>query len=177
MTAPKNRAPATRRPSPCSCAPSPAHGAAGEWATNPQSRVRLVSPWQVAPRNGELMLGLHFLLSPGWHVYWKNSGDAGFPPSATFRPAEVLGTPEILWPTPRRFQLPGDLVAFGYEGEVVYPVRAEIRPGAALPAPALTSGETLRTPRTRRRRPTSSTSPPTSTTWSARSTASRSATR
>jgi thiol:disulfide interchange protein DsbD len=123
-------------------APSPARGAAGEWSTNPQSRVRLISPWQVAPRNGELMLGLHFLLSPGWHVYWKNSGDAGFPPSATFQPAEVLGTPEILWPTPRRFQLPGDLVAFGYEGEVVYPVRAEIRPGAALPAPAQTSGET-----------------------------------
>jgi DsbC/DsbD-like thiol-disulfide interchange protein len=123
-------------------APSPARGAAGEWSTNPQSRVRLISPWQVAPRNGELMLGLHFLLSPGWHVYWKNSGDAGFPPSATFQPTEVLGTPEILWPTPRRFQLPGDLVAFGYEDEVVYPVRAEIRPGTVLPAPAQTSGET-----------------------------------
>ncbi|HTG35783.1 MAG TPA: protein-disulfide reductase DsbD domain-containing protein [Thermoanaerobaculia bacterium] len=120
--------------------PSPARGAAGEWSTNPQSRVRLISPWQVAPRNGELMLGLHFLLSPGWHVYWKNSGDAGFPPSATFQPAEVLGAPEILWPTPRRFQLPGDLVAFGYEDEVVYPVRAEIKPGIALPAtPAQTS--------------------------------------
>jgi len=119
--------------------PSPARGAAGEWSTNPQSRVRLISPWQVAPRNGELILGLHFLLSPGWHVYWKNSGDAGFPPAATFQPAEVLGTPEILWPTPRRFQLPGDLVAFGYENEVVYPVRAEIKPGAALPAPAQTS--------------------------------------
>jgi len=122
--------------------PSPARGAAGEWSTNPQSRVRLISPWQVAPRNGELILGLHFLLSPGWHVYWKNSGDAGFPPAATFQPAEILGTPEILWPTPRRFQLPGDLVAFGYENEVVYPVRAEIKPGAALPVPAQTSGET-----------------------------------
>jgi DsbC/DsbD-like thiol-disulfide interchange protein len=119
--------------------PSPARGAAGEWSTNPQSRVRLISPWRVAPRNGELMLGLHFLLSPGWHVYWKNSGDAGFPPSATFQPADVLGTPEILWPTPRRFELPGDLVAFGYEGEVVYPVRAEIRPVTVLPPTAQTS--------------------------------------
>ena len=81
----------------------------------------------------------HFRLSPGWHVYWKNSGDAGFPPTATFQPAAVLGTPEILWPTPRRFDLPGDLVAFGYEGEVVYPVRAEIK--AAAPA-AATAGTT-----------------------------------
>jgi DsbC/DsbD-like thiol-disulfide interchange protein len=118
-------------------APSSARGAASEWSINPQSRVRLITPWQVAPRSGELMLGLHFLLPSGWHVYWKNSGDAGFPPAATFQPAAVLGAPEILWPTPRRFNLPGDLVAFGYEGEVVYPVRAEIKPGAAAPGDIL----------------------------------------
>jgi DsbC/DsbD-like thiol-disulfide interchange protein len=110
-------------------APGLAWCAASEWSTNPQSSVRLITPWQTAPRSGEVILGLQFRLSPGWHVYWKNSGDAGFPPTATFQPAALLGTPEILWPTPRRFDLPGGLVAFGYEGEVVYPVRAEIKPG------------------------------------------------
>ena len=114
-------------------APTSARGAAGEWSVNPQSRVRLISPWQVASRDGELILGLHFRLAPGWHAYWKNSGDAGFPPAATFQPAEALGTPEILWPTPQRFDLPGGLVAFGYENEVVYPVRATLWPDA-LPA-------------------------------------------
>jgi suppressor for copper-sensitivity B len=116
--------------------PSLAWGAASEWSTNPQSSVRLITPWQTAPQSGEVILGLHFRLSPGWHVYWKNSGDAGFPPTATFQPAAVLGTPEILWPTPRRFDLPGGLVAFGYEGEVVYPVRAEIKPAAIPPKAA-----------------------------------------
>jgi suppressor for copper-sensitivity B len=114
--------------------PVPARGAASEWSVNPQSRVRLISPWQVASREGELILGLHFRLAPGWHAYWKNSGDAGFPPAVTFQPAEALGTPEILWPTPQRFDLPGGLVAFGYEDEVVYPVRATLWPNA-LPAP------------------------------------------
>ncbi|HET9209317.1 MAG TPA: protein-disulfide reductase DsbD domain-containing protein [Thermoanaerobaculia bacterium] len=118
-------------------APGHAWGVAGEWAKNPQSGVRLITPWRTAPRGGELILGLHFLLSPGWHVYWKNSGDAGFPPSVTLQPADRLTTPEILWPTPRRFELPGGLVAFGYEKEVIYPVRVEIKPGA--PAPAATS--------------------------------------
>src|SRR4051794_27654319 len=108
-------------------APGRAQGAASPWSTNPQSSVRLITPWQTAARSGELILGLQFRLSPGWHVYWKNSGDAGFPPSVTVQPAAVLGEPEILWPTPRRFELPGGLVAFGYEGEVVYPVRAEIK--------------------------------------------------
>jgi DsbC/DsbD-like thiol-disulfide interchange protein len=119
--------------------PGHAWGAAGEWAKNPQSSVRLITPWRTAPRSGELILGLQFLLSPGWHVYWKNSGDAGFPPSVTLQPADRLTPPEILWPTPRRFELPGGLVAFGYEKEVVYPVRAELKPAAPAAAPAPTS--------------------------------------
>jgi DsbC/DsbD-like thiol-disulfide interchange protein len=119
--------------------PGYAWGVAGEWSKNPQSSVRLITPWRTAPRSGELIVGLHFLLSPGWHVYWKNSGDAGFPPSVTLQPAGRLTTPEILWPTPRRFELPGGLVAFGYEKEVVYPVRVEIKPEAPAAAPAATS--------------------------------------
>src|SRR5262245_21594222 len=106
--------------------PASARGAASPWAENEQSRVRLVTPWRVAPRQGELRLGLHFTLAPGWHVYWKNSGDAGFPPVVVFRPAPGLGGTELLWPAPERFELPGDLVAFGYQNEVVYPVRAQV---------------------------------------------------
>jgi DsbC/DsbD-like thiol-disulfide interchange protein len=107
-------------------APLPAWGAASEWAENAESRVRLVTPWQVAPRSGELRMGLHFKLAPEWHVYWKNSGDAGFPPVVVFQKAPGLGETELLWPAPERFELPGDLVAFGYENEVVYPVRAKL---------------------------------------------------
>jgi DsbC/DsbD-like thiol-disulfide interchange protein len=107
-------------------APLPAWGAASEWAENAESRVRLVTPWQVAPQSGELRMGLHFKLTPEWHVYWKNSGDAGFPPVVVFEKAPGLGDPEMLWPAPERFELPGDLVAFGYEDEVVYPVRAKL---------------------------------------------------
>lgn len=108
-------------------APLPAWGAASEWAENEQSRVRLITPWQVASPDGELRMGLHFTLSPEWHVYWKNSGDAGFPPMVTFKKTPGLDEPEMLWPAPKRFELPGDLVAFGYENEVVYPIRAKLQ--------------------------------------------------
>ncbi len=114
-------------------APAPARGTASEWAKNPQSQVRLLSSWVVAPQTGELILGLEFRVSPGWHVYWKNSGDAGFPPSVTFQPERILGKPELLWPRPSRYELPGGLVAFGYEDHVVYPVLAVIEPGSILP--------------------------------------------
>jgi DsbC/DsbD-like thiol-disulfide interchange protein len=103
--------------------PLQAWGVASEWAENAESRVRLVTPWQVAPQSGELRMGLHFKLAPEWHVYWKNSGDAGFPPVVVF---QDLGETELLWPAPERFELPGDLVAFGYEDEVVYPVKAKL---------------------------------------------------
>jgi len=121
--------------------PFAAHRAAaiaGAWASNPQSRVRLITPWKVAPspspRETDLRLGLHFTLAPGWHVYWKNSGDAGFPPIVAFAKAPGLRGAELLWPAPQRFELRGGLVALGYEKEVVYPVRATLQsaPGHLL---------------------------------------------
>src|SRR6202035_3339602 len=108
----------------------PALAAAGGWAMNGPSAVRLITPWRVARAAAtEIRLGLHFRLRPGWHVYWKNSGDAGYPPTASFSGRGLAGA-EILWPAPRRFELPGGLVAFGYEREVVYPVRARLRAAA-----------------------------------------------
>ena len=118
--------------------PLQAWGAASEWVENAESRVRLVTPWQVAPQSGELRMGLHFKLTPEWHVYWKNSGDAGFPPVVVF---QNLGETELLWPAPERFELPGDLVAFGYEDEVVYPVRVKLAGADSKAAPLALTAE------------------------------------
>jgi suppressor for copper-sensitivity B len=124
-------------------APHRATAVAGPWESNPQSRVQLITPWTVAPRpsapDAELRLGVHFKLAPGWHVYWKNSGDAGFPPVVDFAKTAGLAKAELLWPAPQRFELRGGLVAFGYETEVVYPVRATLAPAAGK-----TSGDRLR---------------------------------
>ena len=115
-------------------AAAPAWSAASDWAANEQAQVRLITPYRTAPRDGEIRLGVHFKLAPGWHVYWKNSGDAGYAPVVVFGKAEGLSEPELLWPAPERFELPGDLVAFGYENEAVYPIRARLTqaPGDAL---------------------------------------------
>jgi DsbC/DsbD-like thiol-disulfide interchange protein len=106
-------------------APLPAAAVASRWAVNGPSRVRLITPFRIAPagKNAEIRLGLHFLLQPEWHVYWKNSGDAGYPPTLRLSGSPVPVQGELLWPAPRRFELRGGLVAFGYEREVVYPVR------------------------------------------------------
>jgi len=102
--------------------------AARPWAVNGPSRLRLVSPYRVAPAAGELRLGLEFRTDPGWHVYWKNSGDAGYPPAVRWS-GRGIASPELRWPAPRRFDLPGGLVTYGYEGEVIYPVAARLSTG------------------------------------------------
>jgi DsbC/DsbD-like thiol-disulfide interchange protein len=104
----------------------PAAAVTSPWISNPQSQVRLISGDLVAPHQGELRLGIQFRLAPGWHAYWKNSGDAGFAPVVTWKDLPGLAAPELLWPAPHRFELPGGLEAFGYSDEVVYPVRAAI---------------------------------------------------
>jgi len=106
------------------CAPTGA--VTGPLVENPESTVRLISPWAAAPAEGELWLGLAFTTAPGWHVYWKNSGDAGYPPVLSFEATPEIAAAEILYPAPERYDLPGGLVSYGYEGEVVYPVRARL---------------------------------------------------
>ena len=107
-----------------------AMAAASPWATNPQSQVRLVSADRVAPHSGPLRLGLQFRLAPRWHVYWKNSGDAGYAPVVAFARQPGLSYPQMLWPAPHRFALAGGLEAFGYADEVVYPVQATLAAAA-----------------------------------------------
>ncbi len=53
-----------------------------------------------------------------WHTYWINPGDAGKPTEITWTLPEGVTAGAIVWPTPERFNLPGDLVDFGYTGEI-----------------------------------------------------------
>jgi DsbC/DsbD-like thiol-disulfide interchange protein len=109
-------------------------GASGPWVENEQARVRLVAARVAGPGGdpgGRIDLGLEFELAPDWHVYWKNSGDAGYPPRIDFSRTPALAGAQILFPAPRRYDLPGGLVSFGYEKHVIYPI-APIAPIAPI---------------------------------------------
>jgi DsbC/DsbD-like thiol-disulfide interchange protein len=111
---------------------APAAALVGPWHENPHSKVRLVTPYLEAARSGTFSFGIEFTLAPGWHAYWRNSGDAGFPPVFDAKATPELGDVQTLWPTPHRFTMPGDLVSFGYADEVTYPLLATIQaPDAA----------------------------------------------
>jgi suppressor for copper-sensitivity B len=83
--------------------------------------VRLIAASEGVGEATSLMFGLHFTLKPGWKVYWRSPGDAGYPPSIDWAGSQNLGQPDMQWPAPHRFSVLG-LETLGYKNEVVYPI-------------------------------------------------------
>jgi DsbC/DsbD-like thiol-disulfide interchange protein len=77
-------------------------------------------------------VGVHLTIDPGWHVYWKNPGDAGLPTRVKLTLPDGFTAGPLEFPTPSRFPQPGNIIAFGYENTVVLLTR--VTPPANLPA-------------------------------------------
>jgi len=74
--------------------------------------------------------GLLLRMAPGWHTYWKFSGDAGLPTEIkwTVPPGWKVG--DIQWPIPLKTIDPGDIQTYGYQDEVL--LLQEITPPAKV---------------------------------------------
>jgi thiol:disulfide interchange protein/DsbC/DsbD-like thiol-disulfide interchange protein len=94
--------------------------------------VELVAPAR-ALRAGEWeWLGLRIRHDPHWHTYWRNPGDSGLPTRLSVQAPPGFEVGELNWPRPARFMI-APLASYGYEDEVVLPVRVK--------APAEASGQ------------------------------------
>jgi suppressor for copper-sensitivity B len=100
---------------------APDAGPADAWARNDSGSVGLVAATTGVGTAATLQAGVAFRLRPGWHIYWRTPGDAGYPPKIDWSGSDNIGTPVLAWPAPRRIVL-GGLQNYGYEGEVVLPV-------------------------------------------------------
>jgi len=58
-------------------------------------------------------------MAPGWHTYWKFSGDAGLPTELKWKlpPGWKIG--QVQWPSPLKTIDPGDIQTYGYVDEVL----------------------------------------------------------
>jgi len=75
-------------------------------------------------------IGLLLRMAPGWHTYWKFSGDAGLPTEIKWKLPPGWKVGEIQWPIPLKTTDPGDIQTYGYQDEVL--LVQEITPPAAV---------------------------------------------
>jgi suppressor for copper-sensitivity B len=110
-----------------SLAASPATDAAAEdgpasaWAKTEQTAVRLIAATTAVGQRETLPLGLEFKLDPGWKIYWRSPGDAGFPPRPDWSASENVRSATLRWPAPERFSVLG-IETLGYKDAVVLPL-------------------------------------------------------
>jgi DsbC/DsbD-like thiol-disulfide interchange protein len=77
-------------------------------------------------------IGVEFKIDPGWHIYWINPGDSGLPTRLIpDLPAGYTAGP-LEYPTPKRIALPGNIVNYGYEDDVL--LTMTITPPATIAA-------------------------------------------
>ena len=93
--------------------------------------VELVTETTSIAPNHDFLAGLHFVLDPGWHIYWINAGDAGEPPRVDWQLPAGITAGDLQFPAPERLPL-GPLMDFGYQHEVLLPIpmRADAQPSA-----------------------------------------------
>ena len=75
-------------------------------------------------------VGLLLRMAPGWHTYWKFSGDAGLPSEIKWNLPAGWKVGEIQWPIPLKTTDPGDIQTYGYQDEVL--LMQEIVPPAKI---------------------------------------------
>ena len=84
--------------------------------------LELISSVNSIPKENNLHLGLYFKLDPGWKIYWKYPGKAGYPPNIDWTKSKNIKDLEILWPKPEKFKILG-MESIGYSKEVILPIK------------------------------------------------------
>ena len=104
-------------------------------ANTPHVHVQLLVLPQGLNRGEPADAGLYFKLESGWHIYWKNAGDAGEPPRIQWTLPEGITAGALQFPAPSSLPL-GPLMDFGYENEVLFPLTLNVantaKPGRAI---------------------------------------------
>jgi thiol:disulfide interchange protein/DsbC/DsbD-like thiol-disulfide interchange protein len=87
-------------------------------ASTEHVNARLIPEMMTTHPGSTLWLALELEHAEHWHTYWLNPGDAGQPTRIEWNLPEGVSAGEIVWPLPKRFELPGNIVDFGYEGTI-----------------------------------------------------------
>ena len=89
--------------------------------TSTRAIASLISDTDTVAPGKPFHIGLRLRLSPGWHTYWQNPGDAGVPPALDLTLPDGAKAGPIAWPVPQRIA-EGSLMTYAYTGDLLLPV-------------------------------------------------------
>ncbi len=92
-------------------------------------KVELIQEEKTIHPHRSFWVALRLKLEEGWHVYWKNPGDAGMPLQVEWKLPPGFTAGPLQWPFPEKFNT-ADMVGFGYKEEVI--LLTEILPSPHL---------------------------------------------
>ena len=73
-----------------------------------------------------ILAGIRVTLKKGWKIYWSNPGEAGLPPHISWKNIENVKNIKLLFPEPKSFKF-FNIDTFGYEKELIYPLKIYIK--------------------------------------------------
>jgi thiol:disulfide interchange protein DsbD len=106
------------------------HGLAQTYQGKQLVKAELLADINAVVPGKPFTVGLLLRMAPGWHTYWKFSGDAGLPTEMKWKLPPGWKVGDIQWPIPLKTIDPGDIETYGYENEVL--LIQEITPPSKL---------------------------------------------
>ena len=112
-----------------------AGSAVGQPVRVDHAEAELVAAVDAVVPGQPLAAGLRLRHDPHWHTYWRVPGDSGLPTTIRWQLPPGFAAGEIEWPVPKRLPV-GPLMNFGYEDDLLLPVRidvpADLAPGQSV---------------------------------------------
>ncbi|MFB6352003.1 MAG: protein-disulfide reductase DsbD domain-containing protein, partial [Bradymonadaceae bacterium] len=110
--------------------PDSAYGEGAVDGDNPRVESRLIVDHDPVEAGGAMRVGVLFSMDPDWHIYWRNSGDAGMSTEIAWSGEGITFEP-LAWPAPHAFAQKGEVYTFGYADEVLLYSKARVADGAS----------------------------------------------
>ena len=89
------------------------------WAAESTVKVSLHPAATAIAPGARFDVGIRFDVPEGWHIYWKNPGDAGMPPRVDWKLPPGFQVGVLRFPAPKVHVDPGNLVTNVLDGETV----------------------------------------------------------
>ena len=101
------------------------------------ARVELISERQSVEPGETVFVAMKMDIDPGWHVYWRNAGDAGLPPQLIVHDASDLkenALGDFVWPIPHLLPVvEGEIMDYGYDDQLILPFPVTVPADATGP--------------------------------------------